>query len=140
MKFLFLAILLISTTAFSATTGTLLITGVIPQKISIEITPVNQVDLEYGTDSTVASVLEKSNSPTGYTIKANSLTGGKLGDVSYLFSYDGGSFITLTSLKTVKTVSSQTHAISHNSNVVVKALGEMSGTYSDTITISIESN
>lgn len=140
MKFLFLFFIFLSTNLSAATSGTLVLTGTIPQKISIEITQLNPVDLEYGSDSLVASVLEKSNSPTGYVIRASSQSGGKLGDIPYTLSYDGGSFVTLEMMKTLKTVSSQSHKIVHNSNVTVKSLGELAGSYSDTITISIESN
>ncbi|WP_419168053.1 fimbrial protein [Halobacteriovorax sp.] len=99
LKALFVTSLL-STSAFAATTGTLTLTGTVPAIISIEVTPealASTLPLDTTqTDSKVATVTEKSNSVSGYTVSFQSANLGNLvhesvgsSSIAYDLKYDG---------------------------------------------------
>lgn len=158
-KLLFIVAGLMASTAFGAysASGTLTISGVVLAINELEITPINNTNLNIEGGETarlVGTVSERSNSFTGYKISMSSLNGSKLvnaADVSgntntaYTVSYDdNASYVSLTSsAQVVKTVSSLTALTTVSSNVKVNVTakaGAPAGTYSDTITISIAAN
>lgn len=138
-------------TAQAATTGTLLLQGVVAEELAITVTAeagASALDLSASpTALKVATVNEVSNSNTGYTISAKSTNGsllknGSLDQLAYQISYDGGSMVTLTtSDQTVKTQSTA-GVYDYDADVDIaytgKAAAEMvEGTYSDTVTFTI---
>lgn len=152
MKTLLFA-LIFSTSAFSATTGTLLLQGVVPQKISVAVTPTTAASaLDLTTtqsDLVVASVNEKSNSKTGYKVTITSANLGNLKrvDGSDVFSYTmkyGGSAVNLTSVAGTTLTSTSTN-VNLNKDMSISYTGASSesmteGTYSDIVSISISAN
>ena len=143
--------LVLSTATYAATTGTLSLSGTVAQELSITVTAEGaaaSLDLSATqTDLKVATVNEKSNSNTGYTISAKSTNGsllknGALDQLAYTITYDGGSAVTLTTTdQVVKTVS--TAGLHDNdSDVDITYTGKPAaqmivGTYTDTITFTI---
>ncbi len=143
-----------TTTAFSATSGTLLLQGVVAKKVSIDVTPqaiASALDLEVSqTDLKVATVNEKSNSNTGYKVTITSANLGKLkrsggAEVfSYSLKYGGASVALGTAAGTViSTASAAVANVNKDLNVSytgVAAETMVEGSYSDTITLNIASN
>ncbi len=80
MKYLLLLLLPIN--LYSATSGTLLLTGIVPKKVEIIVTPkvaATTLDLETTqTNLSVATLTGKSNVNTGYKISVTSANIGKL--------------------------------------------------------------
>lgn len=140
--------------SYAATSGTLILQGVVPNKISILVTPVavaSALNLETTqTDLKVATVNERSNSKTGYKVTISSSNLGKLKRtdgpevVSYTMKYGGSAVGLSTSAGTVFT-STATTSVNVNKDVAISYTGTaaesmIEGTYSDTITLNIASN
>ena len=157
MKKLILATILLTLTSGSllaATTGTLLLQGVVPQKVSITVTSqavASALDLSTSqNDLVVASVNEKSNSKTGYkvTITSSNLSKLKRTDgadvLAYTMKYNG-SAVALTSAAGTTLSSSSAAAVNVNKSVAVSYTGVaaesmVEGTYADTVTFTIAAN
>lgn len=81
-NFIVLSTLLISSSAFAATQGTLLLKGHVSKKVSIVVAAeavASAIDLETNQSNLkVATVTEKSNSNAGYTVAIKSANLGKL--------------------------------------------------------------
>ena len=146
----------LSISVFAATNGTLALSGSVAKSSSIVITPTGtantSLDILAGQSNVkVGSAAETSNDLSGYTISISSPTGGFLqnsGDVTkktaYTISYNGGGPVTPTvGGVSVKNVSSLAGLVTNNSdiNINVTAFATApSGTYSDTLTVTISNN
>ncbi|MDO9183678.1 MAG: fimbrial protein [Bacteriovorax sp.] len=157
MKKLFLTstlLLLTTTSVYAATTGTLLLRGVVAQKVSLVVTPqsiASTLDLSTSqTDLVVASVNEQSNSKTGYKVTISSANSSKLkrtdgADVlTYTLKYNGSAVALSSSTGTTITNSSPS-SVNVNKSVSISYTGVaaeamVEGTYADTITFSIAAN
>lgn len=143
-----------STSVFAATSGSLLLQGIVAKKVSIVVTSqavASALDLETSqSDLKVASVNEKSNSKTGYKVTITSANLGKLKrtDGAEVFSYTlkyGGAAVGLsTSAGTVFTNSSAS-SVNVNKDLAISYSGVagetmVEGTYADTLTLNIASN
>ncbi|MCO4756063.1 MAG: fimbrial protein, partial [Bacteriovoracaceae bacterium] len=138
-----------------ATTGDLLLQGVVDDVLSIEVTPTadaTDLDIVAGESALlVATVEEKSNDLDGYTVKMSSTNGGKLvhgtdatKSTTYQISYDGAApqapATTDSTVKVSGALAGLTTDTS-NVNVSVDAYAQApAGTYSDTVTFTIEAN
>ena len=150
MKNLLVLSLLMSTSVFSATTGTLLLQGIVPQKISLIVTPIasaSGLDLSASqTDLKVATVNEQSNSKTGYKVTVTSANLSKLKrtDGPEVFAYTmkyNGSAVALTSAAGTTVTSASTNA-NVNKDVSITYAGiapelMVEGTYNDVVTFTI---
>jgi hypothetical protein len=148
------ALLTLTTSAFAATSGTLLLQGIVAKKVSIVVTAegvASALDLETSqTDLKVATVNEKSNSNTGYKITITSANLGKLkrGSGSEVFSYSlkyGGAAVGLSTAAGSVFTSTSASAVNFNKDLAVSYTGVanetmVEGTYSDTLTLNIASN
>ncbi|MBY0412751.1 MAG: hypothetical protein K2Q18_01230 [Bdellovibrionales bacterium] len=147
-------LLVLSTSAFSATTGTLLLQGIVAKKVAITVTPVAiaaALDLETTqTDLKVATVNEQSNSKTGYKVTITSANLGKLKRTDgaevfpYTLKYSGASVALSTSTGTSFT-STAASVVNVNKDLNVSYTGVseslmVEGTYADTLTLNIASN
>lgn len=143
-----------ATSAFAATTGTLLLQGVVGQKVAITVTEeatAATLDLETSqTDLKVATVNEISNSKTGYSVTITSANLGNLKrtDGAEVFAYSlkyGGAAVGLGTVAGT-TFSTQTGAaVNINKDVEISYTGVaaelmVSGTYADTVTFEIAAN
>ncbi len=145
---------LVSGSLMAAETGSLLLQGIVGQKVAIKVTgePVAaSLDLTTSqTDLKVATVNEVSNSKTGYKVRITSANLSKLKrtDGSEVFAYTlkyGGSALAL-STSTGTTISSPTAAaINVNKDLAISYTGAaaetmVAGTYADTVTFDISAN
>lgn len=141
--------------AVGADTGVITLSGSIDVVNEIVITQTEAATnlniLEGQSDSLIATVEESSNSPTGYTIYMNSVNDSELvnsedplDSASYLISYDGGAYMSLTTSDTaVKTVGTLEGLVTDESEVLINVLANTeagSGVFSDLITVSIAAN
>ena len=147
-------LLALSSFSFAATTGTLLLQGTVPQRISLVITPqaiAATLDLSTSqTDLTVASVKEQSNSKTGYkmTVASANLSKLKRTDGAEVFSYTmkyNGSAVVLTTAAGVTITNSTGSAVNVSKNVSISYTGVaaesmVEGSYADTVTFTIAAN
>ena len=137
---------------FAATTGELILSGLVNTVFSITVTAdpaASSLDIEGGENATkVATVAEQSNNPGGYKIRVSSDNGGKLINntnansfLSYQISYGGGSNLQPSvSATTVKTVASLASPANANSDVTISFTGKsdaLGGTYSDRLVFEI---
>ncbi len=144
-------LLTLSTETFSATTGTLLLQAINPRRVSIEVTPVavaSSLDLTTTqTNLKVATIVEKSNSKTGYKVTVTSANLGKLkrengAEVfTYTMKLDGSNVNLNTAAGTVFT-RTQTMPVTVSRNLTISYAGKsvetmIEGTYSDTVTLDI---
>lgn len=153
MKKLFASLfLLLSLNAYSATTGTLLLKGVVGQVLSITVTPetvASNLPLSVTqTDTKVATINEKSNSSTGYKVRITSDNLGNLKRASgtelfpYTMKYNGSS----VNLSTGQNfVNSTTSTVNVNRDVTISYTGVpesnmVEGTYTDLVTFEISVN
>jgi hypothetical protein len=149
------ALIALSTSpAFSATTGTLLLQGVVAKKVAIVVTAAavaSALDLETSqTDLKVATVNEQSNSKTGYKVTIASTNLGKLKrtDGAEVFAYTlkyGGSNVGLTTAAGTTFTTSSAASVNVNKDLNVSYSGVaaesmVEGTYADTLTLNIASN
>lgn len=156
MKNIFLAsaLFVLSVSSFAATTGTLLLQGVVAQKISIAVTPksaASALDLSSSqTDLEVASVNEKSNSKTGYKVTISSQNLGKLKrtDGADVFAYSlkyNGAAVSLNSSSGTTFSNSSASSVNVDKSVTISYNGAaaesmVEGTYADTVTFTIAAN
>lgn len=153
----FLGIIIFSLASQAATTGQLLLQGVVPAVLAISVSPqpiATALDLTTTqTDLFVGSVTEQSNSNTGYKITVSSLNDGSLlrsggaETFNYTFKYDGQSINLVGSSNTPVTAKNQGTGGSYNtsSDVTVSYTGVaaasmVAGTYQDTLTLEISAN
>ena len=146
-----------SSQAFSASIGSLVLTGTVSDTVALVVTAngTNNTTMNIvGGESAknVASVAETSNDLAGYHIQMSSANGGELRlngtsstyKTTYQVSYDGASYFTPSStLTTIKNVASLTGNTTHNSAVLVDVVAYAAapeGTYSDTLTFTITDN
>jgi hypothetical protein len=148
------ALMVLTTTSFAATTGTLLLQGVVAQKISVSVTAAaaaSTLDLSTSqTDLAVASVNEASNSKTGYKMTISSANLGKLKrtDGADVFSYSlkyNGSAVGLSTAAGTTITNASAAAVNANKSVTVSYTGVapesmVEGTYADTVTFTIAAN
>jgi hypothetical protein len=138
-----------------ADTGTLLLQGTVDPVLSITVNPVSGVnnDLNLSVTQTnlkVAEVVEQSNTVGGYKIFAKSTNGGSLNNagldsVDYTIGYNNGGHISLTTENQEVKENTVGGVISANSDVDIAYTGKaaallVQGTYSDTVTFTIQSN
>lgn len=147
------ALSVLSTSAFSATSGTLLLRGTVPLNLSLAVTAeagASTLDLTATTsDLKVATINEKSNSKTGYKITVSSVNAGKLKrtDGTEVFSYTlkyGGSSVALASATDV-VVSNTAGVANTNKDVTISYSGAaadtmVEGAYEDTLSFTIAAN
>lgn len=154
MKKLLLLTALLSTSAFSATTGTLLLQGIIPKILSITVTPQtisSTLDLSTNqTDLLVGVVNERSNSLLGYKVTITSSNLSNLKRVSgtevfpYTMKYNNVAVNLSAPAGTTFTTPSPLPAnINKNINISYTGVAQetmVEGTYSDVVTFTIASN
>lgn len=144
---------LASTSSMAATTGTLLLKGVVAKKIAIVVTSqsvASALDLETSqTSLKVGTVNEQSNSKTGYKVTITSANSGKLKrtDGPEVFSYDltyGGANVGLAAGGSVFSNPAVAAVnVSKDLNIAytgVAAESMIEGAYTDTLTLNIASN
>jgi hypothetical protein len=141
------------TTVFAATTGTLNLQGVVQQALSLAVSAeagASNLDLSVNASSLkVAAVNETSNSNTGYKIKIRSLNNatlanGNVDNLAYTLTYDG-SAVSLSTNDVVAKTQATGGVYDANSDVEISYTGKapatmVEGTYTDTLTFTIESN
>ncbi|MBA2406253.1 MAG: fimbrial protein [Bdellovibrionales bacterium] len=149
-KILAFTLALTSLSSIAATTGTLVLKGVVASKISIEVTPAtiaSSLPLETSqTNTKVASVREKSNSSSGYKVTISSANLGNLKSgaesFAYTLSYDGAALNLASPVV-------QTHSSPASVNAVkdvtisytgVPAEDMVAGDYTDSVTFTIAAN
>ncbi len=155
MKNWLIASLLFTGTLHAATSGNMLLQGTIAQVLSIVITPVSGVNtkLDLSTNQTnlvVGSIQEVSNASSGYKILLTSANAGTLKHattktaLNYTARYNGSN-VTLST--TAKTIFTQTTGGAFNTtkkfDVSFNGQGATNlteGTYSDTLTFTIQVN
>ena len=152
MKYIIL--LLISSSIYGATTGTIILSGLIPKVVSIVVTgiaPFNTLDLTTTqANLPVANVQEQSNDTSGYQVTASStnaglLKNGALGSIAYTAKYNSVSFSLTVSPVVITNVLSSVSVVNVTKPLTISYTGTpavslMNGTYSDTITFSIIAN
>jgi hypothetical protein len=153
-RFAYLAFFAFSSAATAATSDTLTLSGTIGATVSVSVAAdpnASSLDLETTqSDLLVGVVTENSNAANGYKIRARSANASQIkhstasDNVPYTMKYAGGGAITLTvSDQDVKTQSTGGSYSGVTSNVTVSYTGASAGTltagtYSDTITFTIE--
>ena len=140
---------LLSSTSFAATSGSIVLNAVVPQLVSVTVTPTNNpLTLSLaGVNVLIGTVLESSNSVAGYTVKlsslnAGSLKNGTLGSHPYTLQYNAVTAALTVAPVTITNQGAQTSVVNFTKNVTVSFAGanDMQGTYSDTLTFSIVAN
>lgn len=138
----------------ASATGNLGLSGTIADNVALTVTPTAAATTltltSNAVDVNVASVNEVSNAQSGYEIKAKSTNGGKLThtidntqQINYTIKYNSGSAVALTtSDQQLKTVAGGNY--NSNSPVTISFTGvtgatHKSGSYTDTITFTIQS-
>jgi len=146
MKLILIVLTLFTLPAFSATSTTLILKGVVPSVLSVQIDPESvaaNLDLSTSqTDLLVGTLTERSNSSTGYTLSFSSVNSGKMINgaeyVPYTLKY-GTSVLTFP-----QSISkSFTNAAPINTDLKISYIGSdslMSGIYQDTVTVTITAN
>lgn len=148
------ALLSLSATSMAATSGTLLLQGVVPKKISIDVSPASVASalvLDAPADNLiVATVNEKSNSKAVYSVTITSPNLGKLKrtDGADVFPYTlkyGGSSVGLSTLAGTTFSNGAGAAVNVNKDLTISYAGTpaesmVEGTYADTLTLEIASN
>ncbi len=152
-KELLLSSLLLSSSAFAATSGTLLLKGNVAEILSIDVQEsanAQALDLIGGeADTLVADVVEKSNSTTGYTVTLSSANAGKLVNtglasqtVDYTLNY-GGQLVDLSAGNGTYTDNNPGTGQDINKELKINITGSntlAAGDYTDTVTLSIAVN
>ncbi len=147
------AALAITSASWAASTGSITISGVVPQHTDIIVTPVagyNALDLATtATDLSVANVTEKNNTALGYKVtlssaNAGALKNGTAGSIAYTAKYNSTS-VTLSATPTNITTSPAASSVVNVTKAFkisytgVDTTTMMQGTYSDTLTFTIAS-
>ncbi|MBC7427956.1 MAG: fimbrial protein [Bacteriovorax sp.] len=144
----------LNTSSFAATSGTLLLQGIVAQKVSVAVTPVavaSALDLSTTqADLKVGSVNVQSNSKSGYKLTITSANMGKLKrtDGAEVFAYTlkyGGSAVGLSTASGTVFTDSSASIINVNKDLNVSYTGVaaetmIEGTYQDTLTLNIAAN
>lgn len=136
---------------FAATTGTLVLQGIVPQVLNLSVSADAQASaLDLTTspvDLIVGTVQEQTNSQTGYEIYVSSANGGKLlqqsGDdeLAYNLKYGDTAVNFSSSAAVVDQSTPDGYNVSRDVKISYtgKAATEMiEGTYSDTVTFTIQ--
>lgn len=148
--------LILSLVTQAATTGTLILSGVVLANCNIVITPNGAANTSLNitggeVNQLVAISQETCNNPTGYKINVKSLHGSELRHTvtpslktTYQLGYNGQTPITLTTnyvqVKNVTVLNTPANA-PNDVRVTVNALSNaMAGTYEDTVTFQIVAN
>jgi spore coat protein U-like protein len=156
--FTIIVALLVAVSGFSATTGTLLLTGTVSGVLDITVTAdaaASSLDLTVSqTDLTVATINEKSNMATGYTVElesANSVAdssasakldgiGGVTDSLNYNIKYDGSDLTLVNGKALVTDTTLTTASVGVNKVLAISYTGDaglQAGTYNDTLTLTI---
>lgn len=148
-----IALILLSTIANAATTGSITLSGIVPKIVSISITGqgvYNNLDLSTtATNLLVANVTEASNDINGYSVTVASANAGLLKNgafqLAYTAKYNNTTFTLSATPVVVTSVASQVAVVNVTKPVVISYTGTgaalmMSGTYSDTLTFNITAN
>lgn len=150
---LFISIGLTITNAFSATTGTLIISGIIPVMLGINVVTLplasNLTLNTAASNMKIATITEQSNSNTGYDIMISSLNAGKLKRVgsadfiNYTVTYGSLSAATLSAspISAVSQSVSGVYVVNRDFGISYAATpynSKLAGTYTDTVTLSIQ--
>jgi len=144
--------LLVSNQVFSATSGVLLLKGTVAPLLSIQVLaesiasslPLDTTQV----DTKVATIVEKSNSNTGYKVTINSSNKGRLKRASssdffpYALKYDS---ITLNLATAVVQVHSSAAAVNQSKDLTISYTGVdpetmIAGEYTDNVTFTIAVN
>ncbi|MFG1483936.1 fimbrial protein [Halobacteriovorax sp. GFR7] len=153
VKGLFISSLVMVSTAYAATTGTLVLKGQVPALLSISVTPeavASALPLDTTqVDSKVATVNEVSNSNSGYTVSFSSANQGKLvhnsvasSSIDYALSYDGNAVdLSTTDVFTFPSAAS----VNVDKDLAISYTGVdhqnlIQGEYADTVTLTIAAN
>lgn len=152
-KIILLAVALVSSASFAATSGTLLLKGTVPRSLAIVVTPETiaaNLPLNVTQSNTkVAVVNEKSNSNTGYKVSVASANAGKLvhqtvatSSVNYTLRYNSNS-VNLVSGQTFTYATGGLANVNRNVDISYTGVPHESlveGQYSDTVTFTIAAN
>ncbi|WP_290730469.1 fimbrial protein [Halobacteriovorax sp. JY17] len=145
---------ILTLSSFAAPQGTLLLQGSIGQVLSLTVEAEagvnNSLDLTSSeSDLKVGTVTEQTNSNTGYKIlirsaNAGQLKNGSLDQVDYTLKYDGTA-VSLSQSDTEVKNESTGGVYNHASDVEISYTGQPAasltqGTYSDTVTFTIQVN
>ncbi|MDA9072648.1 fimbrial protein, partial [bacterium] len=142
---------LLSINLGAATSGNLLLRGLVTAETAILITPeASAVTLDLSASPTnlkVATSNEKSNSASGYTISVSSVNNGFLANgvvdsLAYELSYGGSGFATPTTAGAIVKTQSLAGVYNVDSDVNIRYTGKANaamaqGTYEDTLTFTI---
>ena len=155
MKRSLLAALLVTvtaTSAFSATTANLVLKGIIPANLDVQVTPTNlatTLPLDQGqNDQKVASLSYTSNSASGFKLLARSTKGGKLVNTTsanYFVNYQlkhGGTSIPLNTADS-QFFSEQNNLGTFSKDITItysQPQNLAAGEYTDTVTFTIQAN
>lgn len=155
MKKMILGItLLVTTSSFAATQGTLTLRGVVQQVLSIEVTAeagASNLDLStQARDLKVATVKEISNSRSGFKVKIESQNNGKLAhqdganisNVPYTMKY-GNTTVNLGSSQDINVNQAGSYEQTKNVSISYDGNGQnqlVAGQYSDTVQFTIMAN
>lgn len=141
-----------STLAYASNTGNLLLSGNVPDILSIQVNAESDAtNLDLTTDQSdlkVATVLERSNSSTGYNVSIDSANDGLLvrsggsETFAYTMKYDGDS-VDLSATDTFNNAAASVVAV--NKDVTISYTGQdaetmVAGDYEDTVTFTIAAN
>lgn len=154
MKLFGILLSLLSVPSHAATTGTLQLQGVVPANCNVVVTPNGSnlnLDIVNGeSNRLIATSNEMCNNLSGYKINVKSTNGGELrntGNASvkttYQISYGGQTVTPTTAYQTVKNVTVLNSPANVNSEVRINVTAypnAIAGTYSDTVTVQIETN
>lgn len=144
----FLMGIFFSIITYASSSGTLVLTGVVPSTFNLTVTPnatASALDITGGeVNKLVAVVNETSNNNAGYKIQFSSannglLKNGTIDSVTYQLSYNGGTAVTPTLVAaTVKTSNAAAFGVNNNVNITFPAKpNALNGTYTDTVTVTI---
>lgn len=146
-----LLLLLIPTICLPATVGVLNLTGNMPAILSIQVNATaaaSALDLSTTqSDLKVATVIERSNSPAGYTVTLSSSNSGNLnnatyGNIAYTATYNGVSVTLSSTPQTITTQGAQTSFVNAVKDFDISYTGVevMQAAYTDALTFTIVSN
>lgn len=150
-NFIVLSTLLISSSAFAATQGTLLLKGHVSKKVSIVVAAeavASALDLETNQSNLkVATVTEKSNSNVGYTVAIKSANLGKLkrSGGNEIFNYSltyAGATVNLSAAAGQTFTDSSVGPVTNTKDLVISYTGVEAvtmavGDYEDLLTLDI---
>ena len=152
--FLLISAVLLANKAYSASTGTLIISGTVAPITNIVVNPTadaSNLNITNGeTSKIVASVVETCNVLASYRIRMRSTNNSKLkhttdptNNTTYTISYDNGPYIALSTTDQDVKISGGLYSLTTNTSSVRVNVAAYetapAGVYSDTITISIVS-